>query len=206
MGTRGTYGFRKNGVDKFTYNHFDSYPEYLGSQVADFCRNTSIDELNEIFDRIQLVNENSVPDEEQVKDCEKWTNLEVSTQSTTDWYCLLREAQGDLDVYKDGLNYMTDHSSFIRDSSCCQYGYIINLDTNELEYWEGYQNKPQPGNRYGVYKEDGSYPCRLIMTFPLDRIPENAVEQMNSGQRIDESVQSETLTKSDEENEEDMEV
>jgi len=33
MGTRGAYGFRKNGIDKVTYNHFDSYPEQLGESL-----------------------------------------------------------------------------------------------------------------------------------------------------------------------------
>ena len=39
MGTRGLYGFRKNGVDKVTYNHYDSYPEYLGRNILEFIRN-----------------------------------------------------------------------------------------------------------------------------------------------------------------------
>lgn len=30
MSTRGIYGFRKNGEDKLTYNHYDSYFSYLG--------------------------------------------------------------------------------------------------------------------------------------------------------------------------------
>ncbi len=30
MSTRGLYGFRKNEQDKTTYNHSDSYPDWLG--------------------------------------------------------------------------------------------------------------------------------------------------------------------------------
>lgn len=33
MGTRGMYGFYRNGVTKATYNHFDSYPEWLGKKL-----------------------------------------------------------------------------------------------------------------------------------------------------------------------------
>lgn len=40
MGTRGAYGFYKDGQNKLTYNHFDSYPEGLGNTVVDFCRAT----------------------------------------------------------------------------------------------------------------------------------------------------------------------
>ena len=35
MGTRGLYGFRKNGIDKLTYNHLDSYPDWLGKKVVE---------------------------------------------------------------------------------------------------------------------------------------------------------------------------
>ena len=54
MGTRGLYGFRKNGKDKITYNHWDSYPEGLGQNVLNFVKETSIEELNSIYDKIIL--------------------------------------------------------------------------------------------------------------------------------------------------------
>jgi glycine betaine/choline ABC-type transport system substrate-binding protein len=69
MGTRGLYGFRRYGFDKTTYNHFDSYPEYLGKLVGEFCANTSIDDMRKIYDRIQLVNEGSQPNAQQVDFC-----------------------------------------------------------------------------------------------------------------------------------------
>ena len=36
MGTRGLWGFRKDGKDKLTYNHFDSYPDCLGHTIVEF--------------------------------------------------------------------------------------------------------------------------------------------------------------------------
>ena len=42
MSTRGAYGFYKNGVDKITYNHYDSYFSGLGEEIVNFCRNTTI--------------------------------------------------------------------------------------------------------------------------------------------------------------------
>lgn len=52
MGTRGLYGIRKDGVDKVTYNHFDSYPEYLGKNMLKFCMSHSKDALTELFNKI----------------------------------------------------------------------------------------------------------------------------------------------------------
>ena len=36
MGSRGLYGFIKDGVEKATYSHGDSYPSYLGRDIIDF--------------------------------------------------------------------------------------------------------------------------------------------------------------------------
>ena len=46
MSTRGLYGIRKNGVDKCTYNHSDSYPSWLGRKVLEFCANNTIENLD----------------------------------------------------------------------------------------------------------------------------------------------------------------
>lgn len=179
MGTRGVYGFYKNSESKLTYNHFDSYLECLGQSVVDFIQSSTIEELNEICDKIILVEEDGKPTNEQIKECNKWLNTTVSSQSASDWYCLLRNAQGKLDSYKNGLRYMIDSKEFIKDSLFCEYGYIINLDKNTLEIYEGFQHKPN-NSRY-VYKnnENGYYNCKQICEFSLIDIPYNWMEIVN---------------------------
>ncbi len=176
MGTRGLYGFRKNGIDKVTYNHYDSYPSYLGDIMATFCKNTSVEEMNKIFDRIVLVDEESKPTKKQIDECMKYYNSTVSTGDVEDWYCLLREAQGNPDAYKDGLKYMINSQNFIYDSLFCEYAYIINLDTNCLEFWLGFQKEPCENNRYGAEIEDGYYPCKLAKCYNLNT--EQTVEEI----------------------------
>ena len=140
MGTRGLYGFRKNGVDKTTYNHFDSYPDGLGADVINFIKKHSIDELKQFYDRIQMVQKLATPTKEEIKTCVDagLCDLSVSKQSTNDWYCLLRNVQGDLEaLYNSPVAYMIDNSDFIKDSLFCEYAYIINLDINALEFYVG---------------------------------------------------------------------
>ena len=171
MGTRGLYGFRKNGIDKTTYNHWDSYPDYLGEIMVKFCKETSIKEMNDIFDRIILVEENRKPTKAQIVECIEYYNGNVSTQTPEDWYCLLRNAQGNPNVYKNGLRYMIDSDGFIQDSLFCEYAYIINLDTNCLEFWVGFQKEPCESNRYGTETHDNMgkyYPCKMVSYYPLD--------------------------------------
>jgi hypothetical protein len=53
----------------------------------------------------------------------------------------------------------------------CDYAYIINLDDMVLEYYIGYQTKPQKGNRFGTKSLDGEYyPCRLCSIYDLSNI------------------------------------
>lgn len=183
MGTRGVFGFHKNSVDKIRYNHYDSYPSGLGKDVKEFVTK-HIDELNDISDRIVLVDNKHPPTKKQIKECEKYTDLSVSEQSTKDWYCLLRGAQDNLEAYADGLKYMEDGADFIKESLFCEWGYVINLDTNRLEIYKGFQNHPQD-NRYKITKSrDGYYNCALIREVPLSQVKNfdmNALEEEPNG-------------------------
>ena len=51
----------KNGEDKLTYNHYDSYFSYLGENIINFVKETPIQELNKIYDNLILVNEDDIP-------------------------------------------------------------------------------------------------------------------------------------------------
>lgn len=190
MGTRGLYGFRKNGVDKLTYNHYDSYPNVLGESVLCFISKFK-NELNKIYDNIIMVDETTTPTEEQIKECEKYADLDVSEQSLTDWYCLLRNAQGDLMSLGEGLKYMIDNHDFILDSLFCEFAYIINLDTNKLEYYLGFQKQLDETNRYvleTINEEFPYYPCRMVAEYDLDEITEctmtDILQDMNT--KVDE--------------------
>ncbi|MBO7697356.1 MAG: hypothetical protein J6T10_32405 [Methanobrevibacter sp.] len=167
MSTRGLWGFRKNNVDKLTYNHFDSYPSGLGREIIEFIQNNCL-ELENICKRIILVDEESTPTEKQIEELKDFADLTVSTRSENDWYCLLRKAQEDKNVYAQGLKYMIDNKNFILDSVFCEYAYIINLDTKKLEIYVGFQNIPDETNRYGCQpNSEGYYPCRLVYAIDL---------------------------------------
>lgn len=188
MGTRGLYGFRKDGIDKTTYNHFDSYPDYLGRKAAELCAFATPELLEKIYDSIILVDEDVPPTPEQVKQCVDagYYDGSVSEQSTEDWYCLLRNLQGEFEEYKKNAvagrtTFMADRKEFITNSLFCEYAYIFNIDTQKLEFWVGFQHRVQPGNRYGEEPdEDGCYPCRLCLELPIGGklSPDKAVEMM----------------------------
>lgn len=176
MGTRGCYGLYKNGVTKATYNHFDSYIGGLGKDILDFVGNTSIPIMNKIFDKIELVREDDIPTIEQIENCQKYTDLDVSNKSIMDFYCLLRNAQGDLNAYKTDLKYMIDSKEFLGNSLFCEYAYIINLDKNVLEFYKGFNKVPQ-NNRYSKYADEKEEykECKLLAEYPLTEIYEGKI-------------------------------
>lgn len=188
MGTRGLYGFRKNGIDKTTYNHFDSYPSCLGRAAAEFLTFTTPEVMEKVYESIVLIDEDVPPTPEQIKQCVDagYYDDRVSNQSTADWYCLLRNLQGEFEEYKKNavagrVTFMADRQEFITNSLFCEYAYIFNLDTQNLEFYVGYQHRPQPGNRYGEEPdEDGYYPCRLCLEVPFgcEQSPDELVEMM----------------------------
>lgn len=176
MGTRGIYGFRKNKKDKTSYNHYDSYPSYLGEQMFDYIKKHSIEEMNDLYDRLMLVDENkkiSELTEEEKNGLEiLFSYNDKNELIDEDMYSLLRNFQGDLEKYDryHTVNIMCDSKDFIKNSLFCEYGYIINLDTNELEVFEGFQKKPQKTNRYGCECNKGYYPCKIIKKIKIEDI------------------------------------
>jgi len=178
MATRGLYGFRKNGEDKLTYNHCNSGPEHLGAYIAEFAMETSVEELNAIYDKLILIDRSSTPTLAQIEECQWWASLNVSTREMNNWICLLWLAQGDFTALKSNLRYMVDYQGFIKDSLFCEYAYIINLDDNVLEFWMGFQQEPQEGNRYGTEDIAGFYPCKLALVFPLGYFSGSVTSQM----------------------------
>lgn len=175
MGTRGAVGFRANKEDKVTYNHYDSYPSGLGSDVLSFIRRHSFEEIKNAAANIQMIDTEIKPTKKQIKECKPWTDLSVSEQSTDDWYCLLRSAQGNLDAYVEGLQYMNDSRSFLFDSLFCEYAYIINVDTKQLEFYSGFNKKARTRKgRYASIQRDeapnGYFGVALMWKISLDDI------------------------------------
>ena len=131
MSTRGVYGFRKDGSEKITYNHSGSEPEFVGMCILEFIQQTTDEEMDTIFGQIILVNEDDVPSKEEIKECKSY--FKPSERKPRDWYRLLNDLQGNLLIYKKGFKYMTDKRDFLKDTTFCEWGYILDLDKRQLE-------------------------------------------------------------------------
>jgi hypothetical protein len=174
MGTRGAVGFFQQGKEKVSYNHFDSYPECLGTQVLQWLRGTDLNRLPEQVEHLQLIKDDAkhIPDEliEKAKEL-GLTQLELAEHKVPDPYSLLRGAQGRLDLYLK-LGWMLDNATFLHDSLFCEYAYIVNLDDQLLEVYAGFNKDPAAPGRYAQHSRDQRfYGVALIKTYPLDDLP-----------------------------------
>ena len=184
MATRGVYGFYKNGKNKIGFNFGNSDPCGLGKSMIEFCMNISLTRMNEIFDRIRMIedDETSKPTATDVEKDKIFTDehLLKAGHGINEWYTLTRKLQGNLMMYDEyeEADIMIDRADFIKNSLSCEYGYIINLDNNTLELYKGRQHEPQEGNRYGqeVYNDE-YYPCALKGVIKTDDIKAKSLDE-----------------------------
>jgi len=196
MSTRGAVGFKLFDEYKVTYNHGDSYVKGgLGADVVDFINymNNEGDwnQLKKNVAKLKLVDEDSIPSEKQInRYLNVYCDTSVSEQSPTDWYCLLRGAQGVetlWGVYNGKLRHIIDSFDFLTDSLYCEYGYIINLDDMTFDFYRGNNNTPYASTKLpvdmgkfdeGVYRNIGEkfYPCFLRVEFELAKPPQNWIK------------------------------
>ena len=135
MGTQGLFGFVYKGKYYLVYNHWDSYPEGLGSGIVEELKraieNNQLEEWKKLLVQIKEVSEDVPPTPEEIQKLQCYSNTSVSTGSLSDWYCLLRNCQGSLEkVLESG--YIVNSGPAWED-----FGYVLNFDTNKLDFYIG---------------------------------------------------------------------
>ncbi len=174
MSTRGAYGFRINGCDKITYNQFDSYPRGLGRTLVAWLHAHPPAAWRSVAERLRLVDGDQPATPADIAQYQSWADPRVSSGEFTEWYVLLRNAQGNPRAWDAGLDVMIDDHDFLQDSVFCEWAYVIDLDAGQLEVYIGGTRDPAAqAPRYAIPESSfrGSWACRLLATFPLDALP-----------------------------------
>jgi len=187
MGTRGALGVRLDGKDKVTYQQFDSYYSGVGQDTVDTLKEILADAkkglpwLVKKAQSLKLVTEEKAPTAKQIEKLIKYHNSDVSTGEKTEWYSLLRDTQGKIGEILE-CGFAIDNSDFLKESLWCEYAYIVNLDTNELEVYEGFQKQVGVGRYAKLERPEGEdyHPVTLKATFPLDNLPDNLNDAMEN--------------------------
>lgn len=135
MGTHGYFGFHYKRKYYLFYNHWDSYPSYLGvkilNKLINTIKNNKLDYWKNKIDEIKIVSKTDIPAREDIEKLSIYTDLNVGKKSTNDWYCLLRKTQGDLDLVIES-GYYVDNNFESSVTSFVEYVYYIDLDNEEF--------------------------------------------------------------------------
>lgn len=208
MGTRGCFGFRLDGADIAIYNHFDSYPDSLGARIAQFVADKNAEYGKDLIGKLTAQVRAMIPIDPskpasplQARALAEFSDMAVASRQETDWYCLLRKTQGDVDAFLRAVYYAPGHE-FLNDGLFCEHAYLINLDTGNLEYYSGFYKKElgpaMPGRYWRPFLErpvdpserDNGYGAVVLHAeYPLAKITARSV-----GARVKAMVSAQSRT------------
>jgi len=187
MSTRGACGFRYNGKLFVTYKHSDSYPVYLGKKVVDFCKTTKEWEaVKQKVSNLIKVGQCDLADDNVVDEYvnKGYCNTNYSDGDKKEFYCLFHNIQGVRyleEIVNGNIKHLIDSEKFLKDSLFCEFAYIINLDTMELDFYEGFNKSVDKNSNLPfeqVANEDGYFPVKYVGSYKLDNIPENWMKKL----------------------------
>lgn len=79
----------------------------------------------------------------------------------------------DLIQHSTGPVALQNEIDFAQESLFCEWVYVLNLDTDELEVYTGFNKEPVTKGRFaGPVNADGYAPVRLVATFDIFNLPE----------------------------------
>lgn len=182
MGTRNLTLVQLNGAYKIAqYGQWDGYPSGNGLIVLNFLKNHDIEVFCDKVKHAHLVTE-----EEYAKywlelgvdvKKEKLISIGLSEQFKALHPSLDRDMGADILEYvynHEGKIDLNDSLDFAKDSLFCEWAYVIDLDKNTFEVYEGFNNEElTPNDRFyfNGYKSEEFYPIRLKKSYELDNLP-----------------------------------
>lgn len=188
MGTRGFVGFVIDGTEKIFVSHTDSYPSATGSLVLSW--------LTDNRDAVLRPEPGGVPD--QLRALRLLDPSTEPTEADIERIRQLLDGHPRYDCYQEFiedagseelLEFVTydletllragiawDGSEFPADSTFCEWGYLIDVDTATFEVYRGFQHAPHHAGRFADRPpvDHRCYPVALVASWPLADLPTRA--------------------------------
>ena len=183
MGTRNLTMVISNGETKVAqYGQWDGYPSGNGVVVLDFLQSTNLDEFKKKLNKVIFLNGNK---EKEINKwmksigCENgWMNMDQSKLYQEKYPYLTRDNGANiLQMIMEGEEdeiWINDSTSFAGDSLFCEWAYLIDLDNNVLEVYEGFNKQPLTieDRFYSLTEKDCDYyPIKMVKSYSLNDLP-----------------------------------
>lgn len=180
MGTRNLTCVFVNGEYKVAqYGQWDGYPSGSGVEVLDFCRSMNLGKFLESLKNCYWISEEE--NKSRWSECgandSGWVNSEVSAKHNQLYPENSRDTGSEIleIVYNSEKKIgLVNSIDFAKDSLFCEWAYIIDLDKNKLECFEGFnKNKLEKSERFFTEEpnKEGYYPIKINKYFDLDKLP-----------------------------------
>lgn len=179
MGTRNlTLVQLNNTIRVAQYCQWDGYPSGQGLTVINFIQSADIPAFKE---KVAALKEATTEEVQALwQECGAdgdWVTMDISDKFYRKYPQFHRNTGADI-LYMiannpPGFKVFLD-TGFAGDSLFCEYAYLVNLDTKQLECYGGFNKKPLPETeRFAYLQEEGSeyYPIRLIAAYEFCDLP-----------------------------------
>ena len=160
MGTRNLTMVIKDGQPRIAqYGQWDGYPEGQGLTALAFLQNADLEHFKSQLDKCRLHS--------------NYKDLPENNLDNRDYCAEILQLVNDSDQAEI---HLYNESSFAKDSLFCEWAYVIDLDKNVLEVYEGFNKSPlTEAERFFYLQEkngdDDYYPVRHVISFPLNELP-----------------------------------
>ena len=180
MGTRHLIAVQKDGEYKVAqYGQWDGYLDGQGQKILDFFSDVDLHEFRTKVDNCFFGTQDQIDEAyAPYTNGDGWMTMEQSNAfKKSEFAHLSRDTGADiLDVIlkSNGPLMLIDQIDFAKDSLFCEYAYVIDLDKDILEIYQGFNKEPLPENaRFTGDGRDGYFPVKLVASYQLENLPEN---------------------------------
>lgn len=182
MGTRHVTAVVLDGQYKVAqYGQWDGRPSAAGTDILEFLKVKMDRTLFESKIRALQFNteeQNKAEWEAVGADPEsEWVSFDISDEHRRRYPHNSRDTGAEiLDIIQNGITGLgiQDDLSFIADGLFCEWAYVIDLDRNTFEVFEGFNTTPLGnGERFYFMQEADKeyYPCKLAACWSLSSLP-----------------------------------
>lgn len=190
MGTRNLTMVISNGETKVAqYGQWDGYPEGQGQTILKFLLSLDKEGFEKFKERVNQLRWHTKEEEAKMEamSSEEW--LEKYPYLSRDVGGKILEAifynkitvgsqfLGNAREISVNVESLTNSEDFAEDSLFCEWAYVIDLDKNTFEVYEGFNKEPLAETErfyrkfFKLTEEDKYYPVRLKKFYWLDKLP-----------------------------------
>lgn len=174
MGTRHLICIVNNGEYKAAqYGQWDGYPSGQGIKVLNFLRNFD----KNVFVQ-KLKNCCFISDEEYDRLKKDYGSIKIFLKKFPQFSRYTSSEILQIILQSDNTILLYNSIQFSSDSLFCEYAYVIDLDKNTFEIFQGFNKSPLGKNDrfYNEYIVDSEYyPVKLLKEYSIDNLPSDAI-------------------------------